>query len=266
MRARSAAGSASASIIRLMAELGVDEPAVRSSISRLKRRGILDAERVGRGRRLCAVRARPRRSSTKAIGASSSAAGPRPTTAGCSLSSACPRPSASKRHQLALPAGLARIRDGDRRRVDRAGARGSTRPRTCSNRSGLDPIRRSVRGDRTWPFADAHAADVAMVGSGPAAAAVRRLPHPRTARCWPRYRRRAQLRRRSRPSRDYAGALTDWRRLPYSDPGLAPEVLPPGWNGTRAAETFFGLQQRLAGPAHRFVDSVRGGDARLLVR
>ena len=30
-----------------MAELGVDEPAVRSSISRLKRRGILESERVG---------------------------------------------------------------------------------------------------------------------------------------------------------------------------------------------------------------------------
>src|SRR5579875_2244456 len=34
------------SIIRLMAELGVDEPAVRSSISRLKRRGLLDAARA----------------------------------------------------------------------------------------------------------------------------------------------------------------------------------------------------------------------------
>ena len=36
-----------ATLIRLLAELGVDEPAVRSSISRLKRRGILVAERVG---------------------------------------------------------------------------------------------------------------------------------------------------------------------------------------------------------------------------
>jgi hypothetical protein len=35
-----------ASLIRLMAELGVDEPSVRSSISRLKRRGILAAATV----------------------------------------------------------------------------------------------------------------------------------------------------------------------------------------------------------------------------
>ena len=33
-------------VIRLMAELGVDEPAVRSSVSRLKRRDILEAERI----------------------------------------------------------------------------------------------------------------------------------------------------------------------------------------------------------------------------
>src|SRR5882757_4373229 len=33
-----------AALIRLMADLGIDEPAVRSSISRLKRRGILEAE------------------------------------------------------------------------------------------------------------------------------------------------------------------------------------------------------------------------------
>ncbi len=35
-----------AAVVRLMAELGVEEPAVRSSISRLKRRGLLDARRV----------------------------------------------------------------------------------------------------------------------------------------------------------------------------------------------------------------------------
>ena len=36
-----------ASLISLLADLGVDEPAVRSSISRLKRRGILHASRRG---------------------------------------------------------------------------------------------------------------------------------------------------------------------------------------------------------------------------
>src|ERR1700721_2637300 len=44
--ARSDGGCLSvAALIRLLAELGVDEPAVRSAISRLKRRGILEARR-----------------------------------------------------------------------------------------------------------------------------------------------------------------------------------------------------------------------------
>ncbi|MBB2915313.1 phenylacetic acid degradation operon negative regulatory protein [Streptosporangium becharense] len=55
---------------------------------------------------------------------------------------------------------------------------------------------------------------------------------------------------------DYIAALTDWRRLPYSDPGLAVEVLPGDWNGVRAADTFFELHERLAKPAHEFVESV----------
>ncbi|MGH3471815.1 MAG: hypothetical protein ACRDPG_07195, partial [Nocardioidaceae bacterium] len=46
--AREAGGWLSvATLIRLLRELGVDEPAVRSSISRLKRRGILLGHRVG---------------------------------------------------------------------------------------------------------------------------------------------------------------------------------------------------------------------------
>ena len=34
----------------------------------------------------------------------------------------------------------------------------------------------------------------------------------------------------------YVAMLTEWRRLPYLDPGLPLELLPPGWNGSKAAE------------------------------
>jgi phenylacetic acid degradation operon negative regulatory protein len=54
---------------------------------------------------------------------------------------------------------------------------------------------------------------------------------------------------------DYLAALTDWRRLPYAEPGLPAGVLPADWNGFRAADTFFGLHDLLAGPAHRFAAS-----------
>jgi phenylacetic acid degradation operon negative regulatory protein len=53
--------------------------------------------------------------------------------------------------------------------------------------------------------------------------------------------------------------LTAWRRLPFLDPGLAPELLPRGWPGVRAAELFFALRDRLAGPAHDHVEAVTRG-------
>jgi phenylacetic acid degradation operon negative regulatory protein len=56
----------------------------------------------------------------------------------------------------------------------------------------------------------------------------------------------------------YLAALTDWRRLPYAEPGLPAEVLPDGWNGFRAADTFFGLRDLLAGPAHSFATAALG--------
>jgi len=56
---------------------------------------------------------------------------------------------------------------------------------------------------------------------------------------------------------DYVGALTQWRRLPFLDPGLPEAVLPEGWNGIRAADTFFELRDRLAGPAAEYAAARR---------
>lgn len=58
---------------------------------------------------------------------------------------------------------------------------------------------------------------------------------------------------------DYVRALTAWRRLPFLDPGLPPELLPADWRGTRAAALFDELRDRLDGPAHRFAGSVISG-------
>lgn len=49
--------------------------------------------------------------------------------------------------------------------------------------------------------------------------------------------------------RHYVPMLTEWRRLPYLDPGLPLELLPPGWNGVTAGELFERLGQALGGPA-----------------
>ena len=57
---------------------------------------------------------------------------------------------------------------------------------------------------------------------------------------------------------DYVRALTAWRRLPFLDPGLPAELLPPGWNGLRADAAFTALRQRLADPARAHVLAVTG--------
>ena len=68
-------------------------------------------------------------------------------------------------------------------------------------------------------------------------------------------------RKRTRPDAeafvDYVRTLTVWRRLPFLDPGLAPEVLPKDWHGTRAADLFFALRDTLADKAHSHVEATR---------
>jgi phenylacetic acid degradation operon negative regulatory protein len=53
--------------------------------------------------------------------------------------------------------------------------------------------------------------------------------------------------------------LTDWRRLPYLDPGLPAELLPDGWVGTRAADLFFALRALLEELARTYVKSAING-------
>jgi phenylacetic acid degradation operon negative regulatory protein len=61
---------------------------------------------------------------------------------------------------------------------------------------------------------------------------------------------------------DYVTALTAWRRLPYLDPGLPLGVLPDRWPGAKAGQLFEDLQARLAQPAHRHMAAVLQGNGR----
>jgi phenylacetic acid degradation operon negative regulatory protein len=56
-----------------------------------------------------------------------------------------------------------------------------------------------------------------------------------------------------RAFRDYTKILTNWRYAPYFDPGLPKEFLPKNWAGFTAADTFFNIHDRLAGPALNYV-------------
>lgn len=54
--------------------------------------------------------------------------------------------------------------------------------------------------------------------------------------------------------------IEDWRAIPYLDPGLPPELTPPGWRGHAGIELFMDLQSRLFPAAARYVDRVIAGE------
>jgi phenylacetic acid degradation operon negative regulatory protein len=242
-----------ASIIRLMAELGVDDPAVRSSISRLKRRGILEAERVDgvAGYTL----SRPARTildeGDRRIFERQRAT----LDEGWLLAVfSVPEAERDKRHQL-------------RSRLTWLGFGTVSAGVWIAPAHLFDETKDVLDRDGLTDYVDLfHAEHLAFADIGKQVPQWWDLPRlqglyddflGRYGPVLTGYRRKRRIDERQAFA-DYAAALTDWRRLPYSDPGLAPEVLPRGWNGVRAADTFFELRTRLADPAHRFVGSVRG--------
>ncbi len=243
-----------AAIIRLMSELAIDETAVRSSISRLKRRGLLVAERSGgaAGYALSAPARTVLDEGDRRIFARRRAA----LDDGWVLAVfSVPEVERDKRHQLRSRLswlGFGTVAAG----VWIAPAHVLDEAHDVLARHGLSPYVDLFRAE--------HVAFTDVRDQLPGWWDLTRLQaryddflqqhRPILAG----YRRRRRVDERA-AFVDYIGALTDWRRLPYSDPGLAPELLPRGWNGVRAADTFFELRERLAGPAHRFVDSVRRG-------
>ncbi|WP_102157550.1 PaaX family transcriptional regulator [Zhihengliuella halotolerans] len=56
----------------------------------------------------------------------------------------------------------------------------------------------------------------------------------------------------------YIPMLTLWRRLPYRDPGLPLEYLPPGWRGPVAREIFFGVHDLISPLASRHAHQLLG--------
>ncbi|MDG4856879.1 PaaX family transcriptional regulator C-terminal domain-containing protein [Streptomyces sp. T-3] len=59
--------------------------------------------------------------------------------------------------------------------------------------------------------------------------------------------------------RHYVPMLTRWRALPYLDPGLPCELLPPDRNAVAARQVFQQLHAVLAEPSLRHIQSTTGG-------
>jgi phenylacetic acid degradation operon negative regulatory protein len=241
------------SLIRLLAEVGVDEPGVRSSISRLKRRGILIAEKVdgvaGYG---LSDHAREilREGDRRIFERPRAGAGDDWVLVIFSV----PESEREKRHMLrsrlswlgfgTVAAGVwiapAHVEDEARDVLHRHGLTGYVNL-FHAGYLAFGPLREQVA--KWWDLASlAELYDEFEARYSPVLARWRRRRTHNDALAFA----------------DYVQALTHWRRLPFLDPGLAPELLPEDWHGTRAADVFFALQDRLAPAAHRHVELVTG--------
>jgi phenylacetic acid degradation operon negative regulatory protein len=241
-----------ASLITLLAHLGVDEPAVRSSISRLKRRGILHASRRGGAagyelsdEALAIVREGDQRIFRRE----------RARLGDGWLLAVFSVPEAERHKRHVLRSHLARLGFGTAAPgVWVAPAHLEDATTEMLRRLGLDPYADLFRVDH--------------VAFGDLAGKVRRWwdldqleglygqfldvngPLLRRWNAHPAGQREAFA--------DYVRVLTDWRRLPYLDPGLPAELLPGNWVGIRAAALFFTLQARLEEAARAHVAHVIG--------
>jgi phenylacetic acid degradation operon negative regulatory protein len=250
--AREAGGWLSvASLIRLMAELGVDEPAVRSSISRLKQRSVLEPRR-GDGTAGAAGYA------LSGLGRDILAEGdqriferPRARLADGWVLAVFSVPERERRRRHELRSRLTWLGFGTvSAGVWIAPAHLAAETAEVLDRTGLSGYVSLFRADYLafgeiarrvgqWWDLDRlqHLYQAFLDLAGPV------LARPVTP---------------GDAFADYVRALTAWRRLPFLDPGLPAEVLPADWNGLRADQAFAGLRERLAQPARAHVLAVTG--------
>ncbi|MEU9193805.1 PaaX family transcriptional regulator [Streptomyces hundungensis] len=265
---RETSGSlAVAELIRLLAAVGVDAPSVRSSVSRLKRRGLLEARPTAAGAAGYALSADARQLLDDGDRRIYAHPAPRPEDGWVLAVFSVPESERSKRHVLRsrlAGLGFGTAAPG----VWLAPARLHDEARHTLERLQLAPYVELFRGEH--------------LGFAPTAEAVARwwdLPaiakqhedfldrHEPVLRAW-----------ESRPSaasteaeagegdagagaegdaeaayRDYLLALDSWRRLPYADPGLPAVLLPQDWPGGRSAEVFGRLHGLLRDAGAAFV-------------
>ncbi|MCF6522695.1 PaaX family transcriptional regulator C-terminal domain-containing protein [Streptomyces sp. JJ36] len=274
-----------AALIRLLGALGVDAPSVRSAVSRLKRRGLLVAERAG----------------SRSAGYAPSAAArqlledgdrriyDRPHPAGDWLLAVFSVPERERQRRHVLRSRLARLGFGNAAPgVWVAPSHLEEETRHVLQRLGLTAYVDLFRGGHAGfePTAEA----VARWWDLPALAERHRAflaEHEPVLRAWERRRTEppepapvppeappvppeaAPVPPEAPPVppeappvppeaayRDYLLALDAWRRLPYADPGLPPAVLPADWPGERSAQVFAALDALLRAPGAAFVREV----------
>ncbi|MFI8930261.1 PaaX family transcriptional regulator C-terminal domain-containing protein [Streptomyces sp. NPDC053474] len=238
-----------AELVRLLAPVGVDAPSVRSSVSRLKRRGLLVPARTSDGAAGYELSAEARQLLDDGDRRVYPAAGGRRDGGWVLAVFSVPEAERSKRHVLRsrlAGLGFGTAAPG----VWIAPARLYDETRHTLERLGLTAYVDLFRGEHLGftPTAEAVARwwDLAAIAKEHEAFLDRHGP---VLRAW-------QARSDTPPRqayRDYLLALDTWRHLPYVDPGLPAELLPAYWPGTRSAEVFQGLHDRLHRAGSEFV-------------
>jgi phenylacetic acid degradation operon negative regulatory protein len=230
-----------ASLIALMADLGIDSAAVRSSVSRLKKRGVLEAERRD-GQAGYALS--PGSLEVLREGDTRIWSRPRAKAADGWLVLIFSVPEAERERRHALRSLLTGLGFGSAAPgVWVAPATSYDETMRALDRQGLTAYTEFFRGD--------------YLGSGDVSA--------RMAEWWDLEAVATlydEFRVTYRPALDspepdparafatYVPMLTAWRRLPYLDPGLPLEHLPADWSGIAAGDLFIELDRRLRDRAH----------------
>ncbi|MGW2782234.1 PaaX family transcriptional regulator [Streptomyces populi] len=229
-----------AELIRLLAAVGVDAPSVRSSVSRLKRRGLLEPARTPAGAAGYALSPDARQlldDGDRRVYATTP-----PEDGGWVLAVfSVPESERQKRHVLRsrlAGLGFGTAAPG----VWIAPARLYEETRHTLERLRLDTYVELFRGEHLGFAATVDAVarwwDLTAIAEEHEAFLGR---HARVLHSW-------EERTDTPPEdayRDYLLALDSWRHLPYTDPGLPAALLPGDWPGARSATVFQALHERL---------------------
>jgi phenylacetic acid degradation operon negative regulatory protein len=245
-----------AGLIRLMAGLGVDEPAARSAISRLKQRGLLESRRAGGA---AGYGLTGRGQAILAEGDMRIFERPRARIEDGWLIAVFSVPEDQRARRHALRSRLAWLGFGSvAAGVWIAPAHLATETRSVLASDGLDgyvtlftagqlafgEIGQEV--SRWWDLDRLGQLYQAFIDAA----------DPVLAR-WQAARGAARA-DSGQAFADYVRVLTAWRRLPFLDPGLPPDLLPADWRGATAAELFGQIRARLGGPAGEYAREICG--------
>ncbi len=244
-----------ASLLTLLGEVGIDDPSVRSALSRFKRRGILTSERRA-GIAGYALGESARRTFDIGDQRVLERRQPPPNQGWVLAAFSIPERARDVRYRL-------------RSRLSRVGFAQVGGGLWIAPRQLESDVRYVVdnldigqyvdlftgehRGFRVTRDAVASWWDLDAIGSMYEDFTAE---YGRLATAWSRARQDPEP---AQAFADYTRALTAWRPLPYIDPGLPREYLPRSWAGDRATEVFFTLHDRLAPAAMAYVTEVTSG-------